>query len=299
VAVVANLRRLSSVLRAAFIVCLFGSAAFAQDAAVTRNVNLRSAPTTASSSIRLLNPPEKLTLVEAEASSGYYHVKTEDGTEGWVWGRNIHVASVTASTPTPSTAPATPPEGGSGKAGPAEIYPDSVRTPGAPNPTFTQANIANNICKKGWSTASVRPPTSVTGPIKTETMTAYGFTDPTHYELDHLESLQVGGCPDCKTNLWPEAYGDVAHPMTQSERAKWNHDHPGSSEVLPGALEKDQVENHVHDEICFGIPNAKMSSMSKKFPPTVSVTLERGQQILAKDWYACYLNMLQGNKPCE
>ena len=294
---VTNCRSLLSVVRVALIVCLCGPAAFAQDATVTRNVNLRSEPTSASSSVRLLNPPEKLTLVEAEASSGYYHVKTEDGAEGWVWGRNIHVASVIA--PTPSPAPATPPEGGPGKAGPAEIYPDSVRTPGAPNLDITQANIAGNICNKDWSTTSVRPPTSVTGPIKTDTMTEYGFTDPTHYELDHLESLQVGGCPDCKTNLWPEAYGDVAHPMTQSQRAKWNHDNPGSSEVLPGALEKDKVENHVHDEICFSIPNAKMSSMSKKFPPTVSVTLERGQQILAKDWYGCYFNMLHGNKPCE
>ena len=296
---VTNLRRLFSVVRVAFIVCLFGSAAFAQDATVTRNVNLRSEPTTASSSIRLLNPPEKLTLVEAEVSGGYYHVKTEDGAEGWVWGRNIHIASVTGATPTPSVAPATPPEGEAGKAGPTEIYPNSVRTPGAPNPKITQANIADNICKKGWSTTSVRPPTKITKPIKDDTMTAYGFTDPTRYELDHLESLQVGGCPDCETNLWPEAYGDVAHPMTQSERAKWNHDNPGSTEVHAGALEKDKVENHVHDEICFGIPNAKMSSMSKKFPPTVSVTLERGQEILANDWYGCYLNMMQGNKPCE
>jgi Bacterial SH3 domain len=295
--VITNFRVFPSVLRAALLVALLGTAAFAQDATVTRNVNMRSEPTTASPSIRLLNPPEKVTLVEAEASSGYYHVKTEDGAEGWVWGRNIRLGSVSAATSSPSSMAA--PNGGAGKAGPAEIYPDSVRTPGAPNPKISQANIANNICKKGWSTTSVRPPTSVTGPIKDDTMTAYGFADPTHYELDHLESLQVGGCPDCETNLWPEAYGDVAHPMTQSERAKWNRDNPGSSEVHAGALEKDKVENHVHDEICFDVPNAKMSSMSKKFPPTVSVTLERGQEILAKDWYGCYLNMLQGNKPCQ
>lgn len=201
--------------------------------------------------------------------------------------------------PTPSPSPAAPPEGGPGKAGPAEIYPDSSRTPGAPNPDITQENIADNICKKGWSTASVRPPTSVTGPIKTKTMTAYGFTDSTHYELDHLVSLQVGGCPDCVENLWPEAYGDVDHPMTQNERAKWNRENSNSSELHPGALEKDKVENHVHDEICFGIPDAKISPLGKKFPPTVSITLARGQEILAKDWYGCYLNMLQDNKPCN
>ena len=131
-------------------------------------------------------------------------------------------------------------------------------------------------------------------------MLRYGLTDsPRHYELDHLVSLQVGGCPDCVKNLWPEAYGDVDHPMTQSQRAAWNKNNPGSSEVLPGSLEKDMVENHVHDEICFSIPNSKMSSLHKKFPPTVSITLRRGQEILATDWYACYLNMMQGNKPCE
>ena len=186
------------------------------------------------------------------------------------------------------------------KDGPATIYPDSAQTPGTPNPDITQGNIAVNICNSGWSTSSIRPSTSVTSRIKTQTMKAYGFADsPTDYELDHLISLQNGGCPDCVKNLWPEAYGDVDHPMTQVQRASWNRDNPGSTGVLPGALEKDTVENHVHDEICFGIPNAKMSSLRKKFPPTISVTLQRGQEILASDWYACYLNMMDGNKPCE
>jgi len=64
-------------------------------------------------------------------------------------------------------------------------------------------------------------------------------------------------------------------------------------------LEKDRVENHVHDEICFDIPNAKMSSLRRKFPPTVSITLQRGQEILTTDWYACYLKMTDGKKPCN
>jgi hypothetical protein len=131
-------------------------------------------------------------------------------------------------------------------------------------------------------------------------MQTYGFTDASnHYELDHLISLQNGGCPDCVENLWPEAYGDKDHPMTQNERAAWNRENAGSSDVLPGALEKDVVENHIHDEICFGIANAKMSSLSKKYPVTVSITLKRGQKIFATDWYSCYRNMMDGNKPCE
>jgi hypothetical protein len=186
------------------------------------------------------------------------------------------------------------------QAGPAEIYPDSSKTPGAPNPDITQGNIGDNICNPEWTTSSVRPSSSVTGRIKTRTMEAYGFTDSrTHYELDHLISLQVGGCPDCVENLWPEAYGDTQHPMTQVQRAKWNRDNPDSTEIHLGALEKDLVENHVHDEVCFAIPNAKISSLVKKFPPTVSITLQRGQEILAADWYACYLAMMDDNKPCK
>jgi hypothetical protein len=186
------------------------------------------------------------------------------------------------------------------KAGPEEIYPIAQRTPGAVNPDVTQDNIATNICDKDWTTSEVRPSTSVTNRIKTETMEAYGFTDVrTHYELDHLISLQNGGCPDCVENLWPEAYGDTDHPMTQNQRAAWNRNNPDSDEVRPGALEKDMVESHVHDEICLDVPNAKMSSLRRKFPPTVSISLRRGQEILSKDWDACYLSMKDQNKPCE
>lgn len=202
--------------------------------------------------------------------------------------------------PPPSTGPASHAPAPPPHAGPAGIYPDSSQTPGAMNPAIKQSNIKANICNKNWTTDSVRPSTSVTNRIKRDTMKSYGFTDSsTHYELDHLTSLQNGGCPACVANLWPEAYGDASHPMTQSQRAAWNRDHPGSTDVLPGALEKDMVESHVHDEICFGIPNAKLSSLKNKFPPTVTITLRRGQEILVTDWYSCYLNMLDGNKPCE
>jgi hypothetical protein len=184
--------------------------------------------------------------------------------------------------------------------GPAEIYPDAQKTPGEADPSLSQENIAANICKVGWTTNSVRPSTSVTNRIKDERIEAYGFSSPrADYELDHLISLQDGGCPDCIANLWPEAYGDASHAMTQSERASWNRNNPSSTGVLAGALEKDTVENHVHDEICLDVPNAKLSSLGKKYPPKVSITLARGQQILATDWYACYQNMVGGNKPCE
>ena len=280
---------------------LVASVALAQEATVMRNVNLRSDPSPANPPIRELHPPETLILIDATATDGYYHVRGQDGAEGWVWGKNVKVGSTTTSGGA-GVSDASPArlQSSTSKVGPSAIYPDFSRTPGAPNSDITQSNIADNICKKGWSTTSVRPPTSVTTPIKTQTMKAYGFTDaPSHYELDHLISLQLGGCPDCPQNLWPESYGDADHPMTQVQRSKWNKSHPGSSEILPGSLEKDMVENHIHDEVCFDIPDAKMSSLHKKFPPTVSISLQRGQEILATDWYACYLNMMNGNKACE
>src|SRR5579883_2250992 len=99
-------------------------------------------------------------------------------------------AGDSAKTPSPSSPKA--PQ----KAGPAEIYPDSTKTPGAADTSVTQANISQNICNKNWTTGQVRPPTSVTNRIKKQTMQDYGFTDAAnHYELDHLISLQNGGCP--------------------------------------------------------------------------------------------------------
>ena len=241
-----------------------------------------------------------VTIISKYPRSGYVKVKVADSDQkGWVWKKNVTEGEATAKT-LPSEA-VIPSENIFGtRVGDDQIYPRLDLTPGKADPRVTQDNIAKNICNKGWTTASVRPSTAVTNNIKRKIMQAYGFTDAAnHYELDHLISLQNGGCPDCIENLFPEAYGDKNHSMTQNERAKWNRENPGSTEVLPGALEKDLVENHIHDEICRDIPNGKMSMYSKKYPATISVTLKRGQEILATDWYACYRKMMDGNKPCE
>jgi hypothetical protein len=74
-----------------------------------------------------------------------------------------------------------------------DILPDPNCTPGATDPAVTQDNIDSTICVSGY-TKTVRPPTSVTNPIKLERMQAYGFTDSkSNYELDHLIPLEVGG----------------------------------------------------------------------------------------------------------
>jgi hypothetical protein len=126
--------------------------------------------------------------------------------------------------------------------------PDGACTPGGISPAVTQDNIHSTICVSGYST-SVRPPESVTNKIKKERLVAYGDTDSmSDYELDHLISLELGGCPDCVSNLWPEPY---ANPL--------------------GAHEKDKVENYLHKEVCDG-----------------TITLHDAQEEIATDWESVY-----------
>ncbi len=280
--------------------CMLSAAASAQEASIARNSILRSGPSTSSRIVAHLPAGAAVTIISKYPRLGYVRVETASGDNtGWVLEKNV--TKLEAQKIVRSSPVAGPPAEAPGPiVGDPQVYPDAQMTPGKPDPSVRQDNIVKNICNKAWSTDSVRPAESITNKIKIQTMKAYGFTDPAnHYELDHLISLQNGGCPDCVENLWPEAYGDRKHPMTQNERTAWNRKNPSSAEVLPGSLEKDLAENHIHDEICFGIPNAKMSGYAKKYPAKVAVTLVRGQEILAKDWYACYRNILDGNKPCQ
>ena len=43
-----------------------------------------------------------------------------------------------------------------GRIGPADIYPDPVRTPRAANPQVTQRNIQDNICNRRCGTSTIR-----------------------------------------------------------------------------------------------------------------------------------------------
>jgi uncharacterized protein YgiM (DUF1202 family) len=81
-----------------------------QTAVVSRNVNLRSDPSTSQPAIELLKPPTTLEVLDPTLQSGYLHVRTSDGNEGWVWTRNVNVREAPAAptpvaTPTPAPAP--------------------------------------------------------------------------------------------------------------------------------------------------------------------------------------------------
>lgn len=138
---------------------------------------------------------------------------------------------------------------------PNGILPDSRLTPGVPNPDISQDNIADNICNKGWSTKSIRPTASYTTALKVKQLAgdyAYeGITDTKLVEEDHLISLELGGSPTDPGNLWPEPYSPV-----------------------PGAKQKDQVENFLHREVCDG-----------------TISLQEAQAEVSTNWYSLYLSM--------
>ena len=187
--------------------------------------------------------------------------------------------------------------------GPVDIYPDPVKTPGAANPELTQQNIAVTICNPHWSTKSIRPPSEYTSKLKRKQLREYGDTehqtraelinpntgklDTTRcvphsdnmacYEEDHLIPLEDGGDPTDPRNLWPEPYNTSV------------------GGTIMGAHQKDVVEGFIHDEVCHDIPGAKMNSY---IPATSSITLRRGQEILAGDWFACY-EAIKNGEPCK
>jgi hypothetical protein len=113
--------------------------------------------------------------------------------------------------------------------------PNRTLTPGAYNPAVTQATIRSTICKVGW-TATIRPPTSYTNPLKVRQLTSYDFADKklADYEEDHLVSLELGGSPTSVKNLWPEPH----------------HIKVGGLDL--GSYAKDGFENHLKSLVCTG-----------------------------------------------
>lgn len=131
---------------------------------------------------------------------------------------------------------------------PSGVLPRQDLTPGATNPRVTQSNIRNTICRPGY-TETVRPPFEYTNAMKHQFMRAYGIRGSIHdYELDHLIPLELGGCPNCESNLWPQPRNE-----------------------FPGASEKDEVEDYLHHQVCSG-----------------ALPLAEAQREIASNWYAVY-----------
>ncbi len=127
--------------------------------------------------------------------------------------------------------------------GPASLYPDPSLTPGDAIPGVT----AKQVCIKGYS-SSVR---NVSQSEKDEVYSRYGVPNISGKdEVDHFISLELGGSNSLK-NLWPEPYAPV-----------------------PGAHEKDKVENYLHAQVCNG-----------------AISLAQAQNDISTDWYKVYLQI--------
>jgi len=107
-----------------------------------------------------------------------------------------------------------------------ETLPDPNCTPGAISPKVTQDNLADTICKTGY-TKSIRPPASIVRAEKIANAASYGYAGSlSDVEYDHLVPLELGGDPNDARNLWVE---------------------PGAS---PNP--KDGVESKLHQRVCAG-----------------------------------------------
>jgi hypothetical protein len=78
-------------------------------------------------------------------------------------------------------------------------------------------------------TKTIRPPAAYTNALKKAQLIEFQYADknPSHYEEDHLISLELGGAPRSHKNLWPE-------PWSQARR----DDHG--------------IEARLHNEVCHG-----------------------------------------------
>jgi hypothetical protein len=85
-----------------------------------------------------------------------------------------------------------------------------THTPGVRYSKVTQATIHATICVKGW-TKTIRPPSSYTTALKKAQLVEWNYADKTagDYEEDHLISLELGGAPWSKKNLWPEPWSQA------------------------------------------------------------------------------------------
>jgi len=63
-----------------------------QPATVTRTVVLRSTPSSSSDALETLHPDDVVMVFDGP-QSGYYHVQARDGQKGWVWKKNVRLAS--------------------------------------------------------------------------------------------------------------------------------------------------------------------------------------------------------------
>jgi hypothetical protein len=110
--------------------------------------------------------------------------------------------------------------------------PDTRCTPGALNPKVSQRSLAVTVCHTGYTT-SIRPSSTITGKEKVANAASYHYTGSLAYaEYDHLISLELGGDPNDRRNLWVE-------PPSPGHTASQGVNNP-----------KDATENYLKALVC-------------------------------------------------
>ena len=112
--------------------------------------------------------------------------------------------------------------------------PDPDLTPGAVNPDAIADlsgkphkvhGLEMNLCAKDFRATAVRKTITNFAGLKKKACAEYGLDKcDASVEGDHLISIEIGGCPDCLTNIWPQ-------PMDEARKK----DHQ-LEDVLPGLI---------------------------------------------------------------
>lgn len=128
------------------------------------------------------------------------------------------------------------------------LLPSRSITPGLTRPDATMAQL----CDKKFRTKKYR---HTTKQMKDTVYREYGAVKKwgTCCEVDHLVPLELGGVDDL-SNLWPQPYQPV-----------------------PGAKEKDKLEDWLKREVCI----------------YKTMALADAQEKLEKDWFVAYQEMLK------
>jgi hypothetical protein len=150
--------------------------------------------------------------------------------------------------------------------GPYNELPDPVGTPGAVQEGVTAAMIL----APGYTTKSVRPPTSYTDALKRQQMMEYNLTgDPSLYEEDHLVPLECAGHPTSPDNLWPQLRtGDFG------ARVKDLTENAARAALASGAMTLEEIQmgfrtnwHDLHDRL-FSNPKVVGAMMMTMIPPS-------------------------------
>jgi uncharacterized protein YraI len=167
----------------------------AQTAVVKRNVNVRSDSSTNHTPIGHLKTGDKVELIAPSVSNGFFHIRMEDGTEGWAWSRNLDIQGAVAGPMAQHI-------------GPSNLYPTLSMTPGKAD-TLALADLTKRYtehCQRGKVDCTYSEAhRNVSKAVHTKVYDEYGVPqanrNKTDGEVDHFYPLCAGGSNDI-SNLW-------------------------------------------------------------------------------------------------